>query len=135
MSMKGRSEDTSIKKQETQNTGKPKIDIAKLVSIIPPASELRKKEEKVREKRIRIKWDETLPKGIAKLSKSLADLLGIKEGDFVEIVVAGRHRFLFKATIISEGNINEVYCNPEELKEKGVADNSIATLRKSLKGV
>ena len=109
---------------------KAKIDVTKLVSIIPPASELRRKEERIKEKRIRVRWDESLPQGIARISKELANMLGIKDGDTIEIVVAGRHKFLFKATIVEEGSINEVYCNPEELREKGVADKSIATVRK-----
>ncbi len=109
---------------------KKKIDVTKLLSIIPPASELKRKEIKLKEKRIRVRYDESLPPNTIKLSKQLAQLLGINEGDLVEIVVAGRHKFIYNALVIDEGNVNEVYCNPEELKERGVADNSIATIRK-----
>jgi bifunctional DNA-binding transcriptional regulator/antitoxin component of YhaV-PrlF toxin-antitoxin module len=107
-----------------------KVDIKKLVSIIPPASELRRKQKVLREKRIRIKYDESLPEGSARVPKDLASMLGIKDGDMIEIVVAGRKKFLFKAEIIEETGTNIVYCYPEELRENGVADNSIATLRK-----
>lgn len=107
-----------------------KVDIKKLVSIIPPASELKRKQKVLREKRIRIKYDETLAENTAKVPKDLAEALGIKEGDTIEIVVAGKKKFLFKAIIIDETGTNYVYCYPEELREKGVADNSIATLRK-----
>ncbi len=116
-------------KSQTQEQPK-KVDIKRLVSIIPPASELRRKQKYLKEKRIRIKYDETLPENTARVPKDLANLLNIKEGDTIEIVVAGKKKFLFKATIIEETNTNIVYCYPEELKEKGVADNSIATLRK-----
>jgi len=107
-----------------------KIDIKKLVSIVPPASELRKREKILKEKRIRIRFDESLPEGAAKVPKDLARMLGIKEGDKIEIVVAGRKKFVFTATLIDEEGTNLVYVYPEDLKEKGVSDNSIATLRK-----
>ncbi|ABN70228.1 conserved hypothetical protein [Staphylothermus marinus F1] len=107
-----------------------KVDVKKLVSIIPPASELRRKQKILREKRIRIKYDDSLPENTAKVPKDLAEALGIKEGDTIEIVIAGKKKFLFKAIIIEEAGTNLVYCYPEELREKGVADNSIATLRK-----
>jgi len=123
---------------EKENEQKPvaqegeakKIDIKKLVSIVPPASELRKREKILREKRIRIRFDESLPEGAAKVPKDLARMLGIKEGDKIEIVVAGRKKFVFTATLIDEEGANLVYVYPEDLREKGVSDNSIATLRK-----
>ncbi|ADI32426.1 hypothetical protein [Staphylothermus hellenicus] len=115
--------------KEKSETGK-KVDIKKLVSIIPPASELRRKQKVLREKRIRIKYDESLPENTAKVPKDLAEALGIKEDDTIEIVIAGKKKFMFKAVIIDETGTNLVYCYPEELREKGVADNSIATLRK-----
>ena len=118
------------KKIEDKPVSKKKIDVAKLLSIIPPASELKRKEIKLKEKRIRVRYDESLPPNTIRLSKHLAQLLGINEGDLVEIVVAGRHKFTYNALVIDEGNVNEVHCNPEELKERGVADNSIATIRK-----
>jgi hypothetical protein len=107
-----------------------KVDIKKLVSIIPPASELRRKQKVLREKRIRIRYDESLPEGSARVPKDLASMLGIRDGDTIEIVIAGRKKFLFKAEVIEEIGTNIVYCYPEELRENGVADNSIATLRK-----
>ncbi len=131
------SEEEKTKIQGEEKTGeKPgmekKVDIKKLLSIIPPASELRKREKKLREKRIRIRFDEGLGEGAAKVPKDLAEMLGIKEGDRIEIVIAGRKKFIFTASIIDETGSNLVYVYPEELREKGVADNSIATLRKHI---
>lgn len=120
----------SEKTQTRHISNKKKIDVTKLLSIIPPASELKRKETKLKEKRIRVRYDESLPPNTIKLSKQLAQLLGINKNDLVEIVVAGRHKFAYNALIVDENGINEVYCNPEELKERGVADNSIATIRK-----
>jgi len=107
-----------------------KIDIKKLVSIVPPASELKRKQKFLKEKRIRIRYDESLPEGASKVPKDLARALGINEGDKIEIVIAGKKKFIFTATIIDEEGTNVVYCYPEELRENGVADKSIATLRK-----
>ncbi len=117
---------------QAEEQPKKKIDIKKLLSIIPPASELRKKEKKLREKRIRIKFDDTLGEGLAKVPKDLASMLNINEDDKIEIVIAGRKKFVFTAKIIDETGTNIVYVYPEELREKGVADNSIATLRKHM---
>ncbi|ADG91443.1 hypothetical protein [Thermosphaera aggregans] len=108
-----------------------KPDISKLVSIVPPASELKKKEKILSEKRLRVKYDESLKEPIAKIPKPIAGMLGIKDGDSVEVVVAGRKKFMFKAVIIESQEENTIYVYPEELKINGVADNSIATLRKS----
>ena len=127
------SEKQNVSKTSEKIENKPisrKIDVAKLLSIIPPASELKRKEIKLKEKRIRVRYDESLPPNAIRLSKQLAQLLGINEGELVEIVVAGRHKFMYNALVIDEDNVNEVHCNPEELKERGVADNSIATIRK-----
>ncbi len=114
--------------EETKPT--KKIDVSKLVSIIPSPSELRREEKKIVEKRIRIRYDDSLPENTARLSKELAKLLNIGEDDLIEIVVAGRKKFVFKPEIVDGLDPNIVFCYPEELREKGVADNSIATVRK-----
>ena len=121
-------ETTSKSTESKEKTGK--IDVTRLVSIIPPASQLKRREARIREKRIRIRYNESLPQGVVKISKKLAEMLNIKDGDLVDIVVAGRHKFVYKAVIEEGEGVNEVYCNPEELKERGVADNSIATIRR-----
>ena len=119
--------------EETKTT--KKIDVSKLVSIIPSPSELRREEKKIVEKRIRIRYDESLPENTAKISKELANLLGIGENDLIEVVVAGRKKFVFKPLIVEDLDPNIVLCYPRELREKGVADKSIATVRKHRKGV
>ena len=107
-----------------------RVDVSKLVSIIPPPSELKREEKRITEKRIRIRYDESLQEDQAKLSKELAKFLGISEDDQVEIVVAGRKKFVFKPIVVDELDPNTVMCYPEKLRESGVADNSIATIRK-----
>lgn len=109
------------------------VDISKLLAIIPPASEVLKKEQKtLSEKRIRIKFDKTLVKPVAKISSVIAHELGIKNGDYVEIVVAGKKKTKLIAEVIDSPDVNVVVVYPEELEKQGVADNSIATIRKVL---
>lgn len=121
-------EKTAPEQKEAQPARR--VDIKKLVSIVPPASELKRKQKLLKEKRVRIKYDESLPEGASKIPKDLARALGINDGDKIEIVVAGKKKFIFTASIIDEEGTNTVYCYPEELRENGVADKSIATLRK-----
>ncbi len=122
------------KKEDVKEIVKKKVDVSKLVSIIPPPSQLKQQTKKIVEKRIRIKYDESLPENTARVSKELAKLIGISENDSIEIVVAGKKKFVFRALIVDDIESNTVYCYPEELRENGVADNSIATIRRARKG-
>ena len=106
---------------------KPKGDIRKLLEAIPPASVLKAKERRLTEKRIRLRYDHSLDPEKARLNQQLARELNIR--DMIEIVVAGRHRFVFHAIIDEETEYNIVYVNPDLMEEHGIADNSIATLR------
>jgi hypothetical protein len=109
-----------------------KIDISKLIAIIPPASEiLSKKKESVPEKRIRIRFDRSLNKPVAKVPNTIAQILSVKSGDVVEIVVTGKKKATFMAEVIEAKPGEEiVYVYPSDLEKQGVADNSIATIRK-----
>jgi len=113
-----------------EEAGEPKkIDIKALVAIIPPATARREAKRRSRERRVRVRYDESVKRGTARISPSLAKELGIT--DCLEVVVAGRRRLRLK-TIIDEGLTgSDVWCNPEELRERGIADNSIATVRRA----
>ena len=104
-----------------------KPDVAKILQTIPPASALRQRQRKVREKRIRLKYDDTLDREQAKINPRLAKELGIT--DLLEITVAGRHRFALRAIIDETVEENRVHVNPDLMEENGIADNSIATVR------
>ncbi len=104
-----------------------KPDIKRALSIIPTASALKQREKRVTEKRIRLKYDYSLKPEEAKVHPTLAKELGIE--DKLEIVVAGRHRFVFRAIVDEEAEPNRVHVNPDLMEEHGVADNSIATVR------
>jgi len=113
--------------EEEVKPDKPKGPISKILEVIPPASALKARERKLREKRVRIKYDPSLDREQAKIHPSLAKELGIT--DLLEIVVAGRHRFVFKAIIDESAEENRVHVNPDLMEEHGVADGSIATVR------
>jgi len=116
-----------------ETTRETKIDVSKLVAIIPPASEIigKKKESGISEKRIRIRFDKNLNKPIARVPSTIAQLIGIKSGDIVEVVVAGRKKAEFTAEVFEAKPGEEVvYVYPADLERQGVADNSIATIRK-----
>lgn len=102
-----------------------KRDIKSLLAVIPPAGS-NVKQKVVKEKRIRIRYSTAKP-GQILISSSLAKELGI--GEKAEIVVAGKKKFVFSVVIDDSVPPNVVYANTEFMKENGVADNSIATLR------
>ncbi len=114
--------------QEGQGkAGKKKRDIRAILQMIPPASQLFGEEKRVKERRIRMRFHDELKEGIAKLNPQLAKELDIK--DKVEVVVAHRHRFVFNVMLDDQVPVNEIWVNGEKLREEGVADNSIVTVR------
>lgn len=124
----------SEERPESKEAGKEvKIDVSKLVAIIPPASEIieKKKGFSVSEKRVRIRFERGLNKPVARIPSLVAQLIGVKNGDTVEVVVSGRKKALFTAEVFDAKPGEEVvYVYPAELEKQGVADNSIATIRK-----
>jgi len=120
-------EESKVEKKEEV---KKKVSIKALVAVIPPASEiLARKTPKLIEKRIRLRRKLDVDPEYAKINPSLAK--AIEAEDLVEVVVAGRFRKVFNVVLDESVPQNEVWCNEELLKEHGVADNSIATIRKA----
>jgi len=116
--------------EERKEVKRKKIDIKALVAVIPPASEvLARKAPKAIERRIRVRRKPDVDPDYAKINPSLAKSLGAQ--DLVEIVVAGRFRKTFNIILDENVPANEAWCNEELLKEHGVADNSIATIRRA----
>jgi len=111
---------------------KKKIDIRAALQFIPPASQLAAEKRKaIVERRVRLKFHNELKESIAKLNPDLAREIDVKEGDYIEVVVAHRHRFVYKVELDESVPITEIWVNGEKLPEYGVADNSIATVRKA----
>lgn len=79
------------------------------------------------EKRLRIKRVEGVKEGEAKVNPKTMEFLGIR--DQLEAVIGGKKRLTFKAVPSEAVPVNEVWINPSEARSKGIADNSIATIR------
>jgi hypothetical protein len=118
---------------EEEKEGDLKISVIDTLKVIPPPSMLKEDRRKtVVEKRIRIRRSPSTEENKARISPSLAKELGLS-GDAVEIVVAGR-KSLQLAPIIDESvPENEVWVNENLLKLYGIADNTIATIRRASK--
>ncbi len=127
MAEEERKEIGAEEQEELPQPERPKGPISKILEVIPPASALKAREKKLREKRIRLKYDPSVDREKARIHPSLAKELGIT--DLLEIVVARRHRFVFRAIVDEEAEENRVHVNPELMEENGVADGSIATVR------
>ncbi len=82
------------------------------------------------EKRLRIRRRDDVDPGLAKINPETAKMLQITNS--LEVVIAGKKRFTFKAIGVGDVPANEVWCNTEELRAKGIADNTIATVRRPL---
>ena len=83
------------------------------------------------EKRLRVRRNEQVPPGQARMNPKTMEYLGIEEE--VELVVAGKKRLCFKALPLEAVPENEVWCNAEELRGYGIADYTIATCRAPLR--
>ncbi|MCD6509968.1 MAG: hypothetical protein J7L11_06245 [Thermoprotei archaeon] len=85
------------------------------------------------EKRLRIRQRDDVERGMAKLNPKTMKYLGIR--DFVEVVIAGKKRLRFRALALEGVPEGEVWANAQELRERGVADRTIATVRRPLNQV
>lgn len=111
-----------------ENDVKKKRDVRHLVAVIPPASQLLRREgPKRREKRIRVRLKAEIQPEELHLNPSVAKYLNITSK--AELSVPGKKRMEFKAVINENVPENEVWVNEEIMRERGVADNSLATVR------
>ncbi len=109
----------------------PKINVRDTLKIIPPPSMLKAQTKKrTSEKRIRIRYLRDISENNAKISPKLASELGLGEDETIEIVVAGKKKFTFTPIIDESIPVNEVWVNEDLLKINGIADNSIATVKR-----
>ncbi|MEM3975466.1 MAG: hypothetical protein QXO87_01695 [Desulfurococcaceae archaeon] len=108
---------------------KAKVDLSKLLAIIPPATELKGEKKAIREKRVRIRFDRSLDKPVARIPVHVANDIGVKSGDLVEIVVAGKRKAILTAEVV-ESRETSITVYPADLEKQGVADNSIVTIRR-----
>ena len=80
------------------------------------------------EKRMRIRSREDVMAGNSKMNSKMAEPLGVS--DDVEAIVSGKWKGKWKVALVESVPANEIWMNGEELKAKGIADNTIATIRK-----
>jgi hypothetical protein len=105
-----------------------KMDVKALAAVVPPATSLFSRQKVLQEKRIRVRYGEVEENQI-KINPQLASQLGII--DTAVLVVAGKKRFTMNVIIDEDVPMDIVIANPQLMKDNGVADNSIATIRKS----
>jgi|Deesub1362B_J571_1020462.scaffolds.fasta_scaffold32170_2 anaerobic selenocysteine-containing dehydrogenase len=86
----------------------------------------------IRQKRMRLRHRVEVERGKSFLNPETMSFLEIEDGQEIEIVVAKKKKFRSISFSKGEVPINEVWMNPDELQEKGIADNSIATVRKAV---
>lgn len=131
MSKETANEDAKTTISESSEAQKEKIDVKKLIAVIPPPTMLysRQRQTQISEKRIRLRYDPDTPADQAKISPRLAKELGIKE--YVEVTVAGRKRFRFRAVIDDNVSYDCILVNPDLMRQNGIADNSICTVRRA----
>ena len=87
--------------------------------------------ERVPERRLRVRRKDQVKSGRAHINPQTMKELRI--GESVEIVLVGKRRFLFKAVADSTVPVKEVWINSEDGRIGGIADNSIATVRRPIK--
>lgn len=83
-----------------------------------------------RERRLRLKRKDAVPRGQARMNPKATEYLEIM--DVVEVVVGGKRRFRFRVLALDVVPENEIWCNADELRELGIADNTIAAARAPL---
>ncbi len=76
---------------------------------------------------MRVKKNDNVKVGEVKINPQTAAQLRI--ADSLEVVIAGKRKLVLKAQLAGDVPPNEVWACPEDMVSKGVADNSIATIR------
>ena len=110
--------------------GKPARKLL-IPSFLTPSGIKPEEKRERRERRLRIRRRSDVDEGKAKMNPETMKELGIS--DKVEVVLVGggsrERRYVFAVIPSEDVPRNEVWCNEEEMRRLGVADNSIATIR------
>ncbi len=80
------------------------------------------------EKRLRLRRKDDLDKGNSRLNATTAKFLQVSGR--IEVIVAGKKKLELKAVPLPDVPENEVWINTDEMKQLGLSDNSIATIRR-----
>ncbi|MGC8570985.1 MAG: hypothetical protein ACP5L1_06645 [Caldivirga sp.] len=107
---------------------KPKLLIP---SFLRPDAYVKEEKKGARERRLRVRRSNDVEEGKAMLNPQVASELGIT--DRVELVLVGggsrERRYVMNTVVNDRVPKGEVWCNAEEMRRYGIADNSIATVR------
>jgi hypothetical protein len=107
---------------------KPKLLIP---SFLRPDTYVKEERKEVRERRLRVRRRDDVEEGKAMLNPQIASELGI--AGKVELVLVGggsrERRYVMDVVLNDKVPRGEVWCNADELRRLGIADNSIATVR------
>ncbi|MHA1410866.1 MAG: hypothetical protein ACTSQY_11255 [Candidatus Odinarchaeia archaeon] len=79
------------------------------------------------DKRLRLRQNSSVKEGYAHINKKIYDMLEIKEGMDLEVVVS-KKKFRFKIKI-DDGVEDAVFLSKQEMSSKGLSENTIATVR------
>lgn len=102
--------------------------------LIPPflTPQQEKKEQKKAERRVKIKGEDGIGEGVAKIPPDLYEALD--KPSEVEVVAPGgsshERKKIFKAVMSDKIPSGEVHVSPEDLRALGVAENTVVTIRK-----
>ncbi|MFB6471120.1 MAG: hypothetical protein TU36_007830 [Vulcanisaeta sp. AZ3] len=114
--------------------GKPARKLL-IPSFLTPSGIKGEEKRERHERRLRIKRRSDVDEGKVKINPEIMKELDI--GDSVEVVLVGggsrERKYVFTAVPSEDVPRNEVWCNEEEMRRLGIADNSIATIRRSLR--
>ncbi len=107
---------------------KPKLIVP---SFLTPKAFREERRAEVRERRVRIRRVDSVEEGKSRVNPNLLRELGIE--DVIEVTVGSGssrvRRYVFTVIADDKVPVNEVWCNSNELKRYGVADNSMVTVR------
>ncbi len=114
---------------EQPSSQERRLDVKKLVAVVPPPTALAaRRGGQPREKRIRLRYSQDVSPDQAKISSRLAKELGVT--DYIEMTVAGKKRFRFRAVIDDSVPYDYIFVNPDLMRQNGIADNSMCTVRR-----
>jgi len=85
--------------------------------------------EKRKEKRLRLKLQDNIKEDRIMINEKIAKDLEIT--DKVEIVVGGKKRLVLNAILSSDISPDQAIINSTQAKINGIADNTIATIRRA----
>ena len=100
--------------------------------FLKPEAYVKREERRVRgERRLRVRRSKNVDEGKAMINPDVAKELGIR--DKVELVLVGggsrERRYVLDAVLNSNVPTGEVWCNEDDMRKLGIADNSMATVR------